>query len=87
MFLARVAHNSAVDARTACCEDYDHPDGVRLRKYNEFVHRVTGYIPHVRDGSEMAGPDDSVMAMIFEAYGAGDSRWQKQLADWLQVAE
>jgi hypothetical protein len=87
MFLARVAHNLTVDARTAYVKDYDHPDGVLLREYNEFVHKVTGYIPHVLDGSEMVGQDDSVMAMIFELYGAGNRARQKRLADWLHVAE
>ena len=87
MFLARVAHNSTVDARGAYAKDHANPDGAMLREFNEFVHRVSGYTMHVRDGSEMDGQDDSVMKMIFEFYGAGNKTRQKQLADWLQIAE
>ena len=87
LFLARVAHNSTVDARLAYVKDYDHPDGVMLRKFNEFVHRVTGHSIHVLKGTEMAGQGVSVMQMIFEFYGAGSKVREKQLADWLQVAE
>ena len=83
-FLARVAHNSTVDARTAYCEDYRNPDGAKLRDFNEFVHRVTGYIPHVLDRSEGVGQDASVMAMIFDFYGAATPAREKQLADWLE---
>jgi hypothetical protein len=87
MFLARVAHNSTVDARNAYANDYKNPDGIALREFNEFVHRVTGYTMHVLDSTEMAGQDDSVMGMIFEIYGAGDLRREKQLADWLKAAK
>jgi hypothetical protein len=83
-FLAWVAHNSTVDARSAYANNYEHPDGIVLRKANEFVHRVTGYIMHVLDGTEGKGQDTSVIAMIFEVYGAGNKLREKQLADWMR---
>ena len=86
MFLARVAHNSTVDARSAYMQDYANPDAVTLRKANEFVHRLTGYMMHVLDHSEMRGQDASVMAMIFELYCAGDSERESQLCEWLEAA-
>jgi hypothetical protein len=87
MFLARVAHNTTVDARVAYIDDYEHPDGVALRKFNEFVHRVTGYTMHVLDQSEMPGQDESVVRMIFEFYGAGHEAREKELLNWAQAAE
>jgi hypothetical protein len=46
MFLARVAHNSTLDARAYA---YDPPHAAALRHYNEFIHRVTGYMMQVLD--------------------------------------
>ena len=71
MFLARVAHMATIAARESYCpsaarpeRNYDRPDAVILRDANNFVHRVTGYIMNVLEGAEMAGQDESVMAMI-----------------------
>ena len=84
-FLARVAHESTIDARaTAYGEDYRTPDGARLREFNEFIHRVTGYIPHVLDGSEGEGQDASVMAMIVEFYASLKKGREGRLAAWLE---
>ena len=66
--MGRVAHMATVAAREAYILGYEHPDGAILRKANEFVHRVTGYIGHVLDGSEGEGQDASVMAMIEEYF-------------------
>ena len=87
MFLARVAHNTTVDARVTYIEDYEHPDGVALRKFNEFVHRVTGYTMHVLDQSEMPGQDESVVKMIFEFYGAGREMREMELLSWARASE
>ena len=87
MFLAQVAHNSTVDARAAYVDDYEKPDGHVLRGCNEFVHRVTGYMMHVLDSTEMEGQDASVMEMIYDVYGAGKKARQRQLAEWLGVED
>jgi hypothetical protein len=75
IFLSRVAHMATIAARKSyeLCGDhpernYDHPDAVILRDANNFVHRVTGYITHVLERTEMAGQDESVMAMIEHQY-------------------
>jgi hypothetical protein len=83
MFLARVAHDATVSARAAYVRDYEHPEGVLLRKANEFVHRVTGYIMHVLNGTEGDGQDASVIAMIVE--NAKASGREAQLAEWLRT--
>lgn len=86
LFLARVAYNSTVDARAnGYVVKSDKADGVVLRRYNEFIHRVTGYMMHVLKGTEMEGQDASVMKMIFDFYGAGSEERQRQLAGWLHV--
>jgi hypothetical protein len=84
MFLAQVAHNTTVDARIAYIDDYEHPDGVALRKFNEFVHRVTGYTMHVLDQTEMPGQDESVVKMIFEFYGVGREARERELLNWVR---
>ena len=83
-FLARVAHEATIDARaTAYGQNYDEPDGLRLRDINEFVHRVTGYIPHVLDGSELSGQDASVIEMIIQHFRAHGR--EHRLLEWLRV--
>jgi hypothetical protein len=75
MFLARVAHMATVAARESYVpssdhpeRNYDHPDPIILRDANNFVHRVTGYMMHVLEETEMAGQDQSVMMMIEDHY-------------------
>jgi hypothetical protein len=80
LFLARVAHMATVAARDSYAQDYEHPSGVMLRTANEFVHRVTGYIPHVLYGSEGKNQDASVMVMIDEYFQAHRlERWLPEL--------
>ena len=81
-FLATVAHFSTVIAREAYAENYDSPDGIVLRHFNEFVHRVTGYIPHVLNQTELPGQDASVIAMIVEEYRARGL--EDRLTEWLR---
>ena len=81
-FLARVAHDATVSARIAYSDDYDHPDGIRLRRSNEFVHRVTGYITHVLNQTEMPGQDASVITMIVEEFKSEGRA--NHLMDWLR---
>jgi hypothetical protein len=71
IFLARVAHEATIYARTSYVatpvhpeRDYDHPDPIILRDTNNFVHRVVGYIPHILTGTEWWQQDESVIAMI-----------------------
>lgn len=85
MFLAQVAHMATVAARVSYVPDdthpernYANPDPIILRDANNFVHRVTGYIMHVLDSTEMDGQDKSVMAMIEEHFR------EHGLAEWLQ---
>jgi hypothetical protein len=88
IFLARVAHGATIGARESHCasaahpnRSFDHPDGIILRDANNFVHCVTGYIPHVLQRTEMAGQDDSIMAMIERHYeDRGLASW---LSEWL----
>jgi hypothetical protein len=75
MFLAQVAHMATVAARDSYVttdahpeRNYEHPDAIILRDANNFVHRVTGYISHVLDGTEGEGQDASVMSMIAEHF-------------------
>ena len=41
--------------------NFDNPDALILRDANNFVHRVTGYIPHVLNGTEGKGQDGFVI--------------------------
>lgn len=84
-FLARVAHQATVCARAAYAGDYEHPDGIALRNTNEFVHRVTGYITHVLNGSEGEGQDAPVIAMIVHHSKAAG--YESRLADWLRKSD
>src|SRR5580704_9794076 len=75
MFLSCVAHAATIAARESYVSseahperDFEHPDGITLRDANNFVHRVTGYMMHVLDGSEGEGQDASVMMMIVEQF-------------------
>jgi hypothetical protein len=92
MFLARVAHMATVAAREAYApsqaypeQSYEQPDAIILRDANNFVHRVTGYIPHVLAGTELAGQDASVMAMIVEHFRA--RHLEPYLAQWLGLSD
>jgi hypothetical protein len=90
MFLVRVVHMATIAARESYCpsvahpeRNYDHPDAIILRDANNFVHRVTGYITHVLARAEIAGQDESVIAMIehyFREFGLTShlSRWLAQ---------
>jgi len=82
MFLARVVHDATILARNAYVTNYEHPDGVRLRNANEFVHRVSGYIMHVLNSTEGDGQDAFVIAMIVE--NAKASGREDKLVDWLR---
>jgi hypothetical protein len=92
MFLARVAHMATIAARESYASsadhperNFDHPDAIILRDTNNFVHRVTGYIMHVLDRTEMAGQDESVIAMIERYYqerGLGSL-----LSEWLATSD
>lgn len=75
---------ATVEVREAYIADYERPHGVLLRKANEFVHRVTGYIPHVLDGSEGEFQDASVMAMIDEYFRV--RHLERHLAEWLGLS-
>ena len=88
MFLARVAHMATVAARISYVtteehpeRSFDNPNGPILRDANNFVHRVTGYIMHVLDSSEMEGQDASVMAMIVEHFK--QEQMDHHLSKWL----
>jgi hypothetical protein len=91
MFLARVAHMATIAAResyVSCTahpeRNFDHPDAIILRDANSFVHRVTGYIMHILDGSEMVGQNESVLAMIENYYrGLGLA---PVLSEWLAIS-
>jgi hypothetical protein len=90
MFLARVAHMATVAARESYVatevhpdRNYDHPDAVTLRDANNFIHRVTGYIMHVLDGTEREGQDASVMAMIAEHFR--ERQLSRYLRQWLEI--
>ena len=66
-FLADVAHWATIGARADGYEvGTDLADGRILRDWNEFVHRVTGYIAVVLEKNEGAGQDESVMRMIMD---------------------
>ena len=84
LFLARVAHVATISARA---EGYvvgtDDADGVILRKFNEFIHRVTGYIVVVLTGGELPGQDASVMEMIIAQAKTRAAR--EKLASWLNA--
>jgi hypothetical protein len=83
-FLARVAHEATIDARAmAYGQDCNQPDGLLLREINEFAHRVTGYIPHVLDGTEGVGQDASVMEMIVQHFRAHGR--EHRLVEWLRI--
>jgi hypothetical protein len=82
-FLANVIHDATISARGAYVDNYDLPDGVRLREANEFVHRIAGYIPHVLNGTEMGGQAESLIAMIFEEM-PGRLR-HEQWIEWLRA--
>jgi hypothetical protein len=84
-FLSRVAHEATVYAREAYAGDYERPDGVILRNANEFVHRVTGYITHLLNGSEGEGQDAPVMAMI--VHHSNLAGYESRLADWLRRSD
>ena len=84
IFLTRVAHEATISAREAYIPDYDKPDGVLLRRANEFVHRVTGYIGHVLDGTELEGQDASVMEMIVEHLRSNGR--ESRLGEWLGIS-
>jgi hypothetical protein len=66
-FLATVAHWATIGARADGYEPgTDSADGRILRDWNEFVHRVTGYIGVVLDKNEGEGQDESMMRMIMD---------------------
>ena len=90
-FLANVAHFATIAARESYApsdaypdRDYDHPDAIILRDANNFVHRVTGYIPHVLYKSEGQGQDASVMTMVLEYFQ--ERGIERHLAEWLERA-
>ena len=64
MVLARLIHAETVYTRDAYTADYDAPDGLRLRKYNETVHRLSGVLmavlgeTHVSRSSRLHGRND-----------------------------
>jgi hypothetical protein len=89
MFLARVAHMATIAARNSYIStkeyperNFENPDGPMLRDANNFVHRVTGYMMHVLDSSEMEGQDASVIAMIAEHFE--HEKIDHYLTQWLQ---
>jgi hypothetical protein len=92
LFLARVAHMATIAARESYApsaarpeRNYDQPDAVVLRDANNFVHRVTGYIMHVLERTEMAGQDESVMTMIEHHYR--EHGLTSLLPKWLAVSD
>ncbi len=65
MFLSRVSHYATIAARETYIptssnpeRTFEKPDGVLLRDANNFVHRVTGYLMHVLDGTDNAEQDE-----------------------------
>jgi hypothetical protein len=89
IFLSRVAHMATIAARESYVQTadqpertYEHPDGIILRDANNFVHRVTGYIPHVLKGTEGVGQDASVIEMIAEYFG--EHKLAPYLDKWLE---
>ena len=90
VFLAQVAHGATIAARESYCPSdahpamrFEHPDSVILRDANNFVHRVTGYISHVLQHTEMAGQDESVVAMIEHYYQERGA--YIRLSKWLAI--
>jgi hypothetical protein len=89
VFLSRVAHMATIAARDSYVQTadhsertYDRPDGIILRDANNFVHRVTGYIPHVLKGTEGVGQDASVIEMIVEYFG--ERKLDAYVNKWLE---
>jgi hypothetical protein len=71
MLLTRASHDATIAARESYIptssnpeRTFENPDAILLRDANNFIHRVTGYLMHVLDGTDNAEQDEFVIEMI-----------------------
>lgn len=68
LYLARWAHLLTVDARGTYVPGTEAiADPVRLRGYNEILHRITSHISAILKQDSNRYPDDVFFAMLLEA--------------------
>ena len=82
---ARLIHAETVHARDAYVPGEDAADGVRLRKHNEEVHRLSGRLAALLDDRVSAAQDDYIFGQI-EWIAASSPRRREELERWIAVA-
>ena len=83
--LARLIHAETVHARDAYVPREDAADGVRLRKHNEEVHRLSGVLMAVL-GERMSADHHDYMLELIELIVSRSQRRREELARWIAEA-
>jgi hypothetical protein len=84
--LALLVHAETVHARDAYVPGEDAADGVRLRKHNEEVHRLSGRLMALLGERASAAQDDYIFGQI-EVIAASSLRRREDLERWIAEAE
>ena len=83
--LARLIHAETVHARDAYVPGEAAADGVRLRKHNETVHRLSGVLKAVLSKRVSADHHDYMVELI-ELITSGSPNRREQLERWMTEA-
>ena len=83
--LARLIHAETVHARDAYVAGEDAADGVRLRKHNEEVHRLSGVLMAVL-GERMSTNHREYMLELIELIVSRSHHRREELARWIAEA-
>ena len=83
---ARLIHAETVHARDAYVPDEDAADGIRLRRHNEQVHRLSGRLMALLDKDVPAAHDDYIVTMI-ELIASSSARRREDLERWIAEIE
>ena len=83
---ARLIHAETVRARDAYVAGEDAADGVRLRKHNEEVHRMSGRLMALLGERVSAEQDDYIFGQI-EFIAASSPRQREGLKRWIAEAD
>ena len=82
---ARLIHAETVYARDAYVPGEDAADGVRLRKHNEEVHRMSGRLMALLGERVSAEQGDYIVGHV-ELIVAGSPRRREELERWIAEA-
>jgi hypothetical protein len=85
LVLARLIHAETVHARDAYVPGEAAADGVRLRKHNETVHRLSGSLTALPGERVSATHSDSIVGMV-ELVASSSPRRREEFERWMAEA-